>query len=211
MHATVKRSAPADMASSWITGADRHLHERRSSDRVHTLFRIAHLTCELDEGLCRVRSISDDGMMVTTRRELALGAVVSVRLSDRARLTGQIVWMDKGNIGLRFPETIDCAKLLQSLAAQQLSGRQGAPRLNVNMIGLAVSEIGLQVVRVLDISQHGMRLAHDGGLRPGLSIKLTLENGIERRAVVRWSENAMAGVRLLTPIPYERLQSASGH
>ena len=38
-----------------------------------------------------------------------------------------------------------------------------------------------------------------------------LENGIERRAVVRWSENAMAGVRLLTPIPYERLQSASGH
>lgn len=210
MHATIERFAPSEMTSSWIEGVDRHLPARRSSDRVHTLFRIAHLSCEFDEGLCRVRNISDEGIMVTTRRDLDLGAVVSVRLSDWACLTGKVVSIDHGNLGIRFPEPIDCAKLLQSLATQQSSGRKGAPRLGINMIGLAVSETGLQVIRVLDISQHGMKLAHDGSLRPGLPVKLTLENGIERRGVVRWSENAMAGVRLLTSIPYERLQSASG-
>ena len=209
MHAMIERFARSDKPSGWMEGGRSKALDRRSTERVHTLFRIAHLSCDIDEGLCRIRNISDDGMMVTATRDLDLGTTVRVRLSDWACLTGEVVWLDRGNIGIRFPEAIDCAKLLQSLAAQQQSGRQGAPRLSVSLVGLAASEMGLQVIRVLDISQHGMKLAHDGSLRPDLPLKLTLENGMERRGIVRWSENAMAGVRLLTPIPYEKLQSAS--
>ena len=206
----IDSSAPAVGMSGWRRAAEAKTDDRRSSERMHTLFRIAHLSCDLDEGLCRVRNISDEGMMLSAGLELELGVAVRVRLSDWTCLTGTVVWRDEGSIGIRFPEPIHCANLLRSLAAQQLSGRQGAPRLSVSMIGLAASETGLQAIRVLDISQHGMKLAHDGSLRPGLPVKIMLENGIERRAVVRWSENSMAGVRLLKPIPYEELQSASG-
>jgi hypothetical protein len=182
---------------------------RRSTDRIHTLFRTAHISWRGDSGLCRVRNMSDSGMMIATGLDIEVAAPVRVQLSDRTSLSARVVWRNEDGVGIRFDERMDCAAVLQALAAEQLSSGRRAPRLRVNMIGIAASEMGLHVVRVFDISQHGLKLAHDGSLRPDQQIKVMLDNGVERRAVVRWSDDRMAGVRLFDAIPLDHLRSAN--
>jgi hypothetical protein len=191
-------------------GADVGVQEdRRTSPRIRTLFRVAHLSTDVGDGLCRVQNISDEGMMLVTGLNVIEGDFVVVALSDGVSVSGEVRWTSGTRIGVRFAQAIDSAELLQTLAEQQRGGRQRPPRLAVNTIGLASSEVGLQVVRVLNISQQGMRLAHDGSLRTGLTVKIVLESGIERRGVVRWSDGSMAGLMLLEPLAYQQLESAS--
>lgn len=183
--------------------------ERRDKPRIITLYRIARLSTDLDEGLCRVQNISDFGMGLTTELELCCGGSVRVMLSDTVALSGTVLWAESGQVGIRFAERVDAAAILQRLVSERLTGKHRQPRVPVNAVGFATAETGIQAVRVLNVSQKGMRVAHDGSFVPGLHVKILLENGIERRGVVRWSENATAGLQLLEPIRYQDLQSAS--
>ena len=54
-----------------------------------------------------------------------------------------------------------------------------------------------------------MKISHGGSLRAGVRVKLTLENGLEQRGVVKWSKDRFAGVRFNDPIPHTRLDSVA--
>jgi hypothetical protein len=59
------------------------------------------------------------------------------------------------------------------------------------------------------MSQHGAGFIHDQHFHPGMQVKLLLENGMERRGVVRWSHDGRAGLALAEPISCAALESAS--
>lgn len=183
------------------------VNERRTSGRIRTVFRVVRATTELDNGLCRIENMSDTGAMMTTGLELKSGDRISLGFSDSVTLSGEVVWTAEIRVGVRFSEPIDSAAVLRFLAEEWRAGAQRPPRLGVDAIAIATSESGLQVIRVSNISQQGMRIAHDGSLTEGARVKILLENGIERRAVVRWSQCGSAGVRLLEPIAYRELDS----
>jgi hypothetical protein len=114
-----------------------------------------------------------------------------------------------GRAGIRFETPIDCAATLEHLAEERRSGAQRPPRLPVDTLGIASSELGVRAVRIVNISQQGMKIVHDGSFSAGLAVTILLANGLQRRGIVRWSNGAVAGVRLLEPIAYQELESAS--
>jgi len=182
--------------------------DHRSDTRLCTVFLFAAATTESDEGLCRVKNISNQGMMVVTGLDVAVGEQISVTLSDAITLSAEIIWVDAGHVGLHFSQPIDSASVLEALGEKGTRTHR-PPRLVIGLVGTAATQDGIQPIRALDISQNGMKIAYSGSLEPGERIKVVLENGLERRGVVKWSMNQVAGLRFLQPIPHELVASVA--
>jgi hypothetical protein len=180
----------------------------RQETRLCTVYLFAAASTETDEGLCRVKNISDQGMMVITGLDVAVGQQISITLSDAITLSAEIIWADEGRIGLQFTRPIDSASILDALT-EKGSRTHRPPRLVIGLVGTAVTEDGIQPIRALDISQNGMKIAFGGKLEPGARIKVVLENGLEQRGVVKWSMNQVAGLRFSRPIPHEMVESVA--
>ena len=72
-----------------------------------------------------------------------------------------------------------------------------------------MSEQGLCVAHLHDVSQRGMKIGHDGSFFPGMAVKVMMGPGIERRGIVRWSHDNLAGLILTEPFQIYELGSAS--
>lgn len=182
--------------------------ERRSDGRVQTVFRVARVITATDEGLARIRNISDQGARLRTLIPLPLWDVLILQLADGMELSGQVVWTEGDEFGLKFDHAISCADVLATLAAGARSGAARPVRLSLATTAMTRSECGLRRAEVVDISQRGLKLRHDGNLTEGLHIKVTLPSGLDRLGIVRWSRDNIAGVMLLEPLSVEELGSA---
>ena len=183
--------------------------DRRTDPRIRTVYRVARVATGCDLGLWRVRNISDRGMMLATSATVAVGERISVALSDTVAIEGVVAWSEDGRCGITFDSRIDSAALLAMLVAERRSSEYRAPRLPVSARALAYDETGIHPVTVCDLSQHGIGFSHHGRFRPGMTVKLCLENGVERRGVVRWSDEHQAGLALVDPFTCEDLASVS--
>jgi hypothetical protein len=183
--------------------------DRRDSDRLHTVLRVAEVIREHDVGLWRVRNISDGGMMLATHVQVIPGERLTLNLSDTVSLDGRAIWWDGERCGVAFEEPIDSAAVLGGLVAAQKSARYRAPRLAVATRAIAYCDKGLHTVRVYNMSHHGAAFTHDGCFRQGMTAKLHFETGDDYRGVVRWSEDGRAGLYLTDPVPSAKLESAS--
>jgi hypothetical protein len=183
--------------------------ERRESTRFHTVLRVAQVTRVHDVGLWRVRNISDQGMMLTSRVQVIPGERLTVNLSDAVSIQGRAVWWDGERCGVAFDEPIDCAAVLESLVAERRAGGYRPPRLNVATRAVAYCDKGLHTVRVYNMSHHGAAFLHDGCFRAGMTAKLHFESGEDYRGVVRWSKDGRAGLFLTEPVPCAKLESAN--
>lgn len=181
--------------------------DRRSGDRVQTVFRVARIIAASDQGLARVKNISDHGARLRVPIPFAPSDILTVELADGVELVGQVLWKDSGEFGLKFNQPIDCADLLATLAAGARSGTTRPVRLPVATTALICSERGLRCAKILDISQRGLKLLNDGSLTQGLQVKVTLPSGFDRPGIVRWAKDKMAGVMLLEPLSVEALGS----
>ena len=182
--------------------------DRRSGARVLTVYRVARVKGESDAGLCRVQNVSDGGLMLVTGLALAEGDKVEVAFSEGVVLEGAVAWQKDAQVGIRFTEEVDAARLLQLLAAERGSGQHRPIRLPVDTLAVVYTAAGSLVVAVSDISQYGLKVRHDGSLEPDAQVRVVLSNGTERRGLVRWSRGEYAGLRLIEPIDVELLASA---
>lgn len=183
--------------------------DRRSGDRFRTVFRVAKVVCERAVGLWHIRNISDRGMMLLTRVRVAAGERLSIALSDSVRIEGKVVWYDDGKCGVEFDKPVNSARLLKKLVAERLNPTYRPPRLEVSIPAVAYCERGIHPIRITDISQHGMGFTHDGCLEECSKILVRLDNGIERRGVVRWLSGNKGGLQLLEPFTCAELGSVS--
>lgn len=181
--------------------------ERRADQRLRTVYRVAKVSTGCDLGLWRVRNISDGGMMLATSVEVAPGEHLSIALSDRSTVEGTVVWCEDGRCGIAFDAPIDSAALLASLVAEQRAPDYREPRLPVSAPAIAYDEAGIHSVKVCDLAQHSVGFTHHGSFPAGMKVKLLLENGLERRGVVQWSDEDHAGLALVEPFACEDLES----
>ncbi|MGZ8345776.1 MAG: PilZ domain-containing protein [Allosphingosinicella sp.] len=182
--------------------------DRREGQRFVTVYRIARLNMDSDSGLCRIQNISDTGMMLVTGLAVELGDSVVIALSDSLTIAGEIAWARDARVGIRFIEEIDAAAVLKGLVAKPAGDQQRPFRLSTDTAAVAATPVGTKAVRVVDISQQGMKVGHDGSLVPGIQVTITLSNGLARRGIVRWANEHLAGLRLLEPIGFQDLESA---
>ncbi len=182
--------------------------DRRHGSRHVTVFFIARMMCGCDQGFGRVLNISDGGMMISARLPLTLGDEVTVDLSDNCTLTGTVVWRDSDWAGVKLTTPIDSLALLNRLNEERRHSRRRSLRLPVDKPVIAMSELGIQVVRLRDLSQRGAKIAHDGRLYPGLAVKIRVAPQHDRRGYVRWSRDGIAGLEFLEVLSVDDLSSA---
>ena len=182
--------------------------DRRAESRFQTVLRVGRVVSENDEGLVRVKNISDQGAHLRIRISVLLGDMLTLELAEDIKMTGRVVWTSGNDCGLQFDNSIDCAEMLAKLAASSEKGISRPVRLPVAATAVTRSENGLRLAQVSDVSQRGMKLSHDGSFTEGLSIKITLASGLERVGIVRWSKDNFAGVMFLHPLSADDLGSA---
>lgn len=181
--------------------------DRRLGDRIQTVFRVARVISASDEGLARIRNMSDHGACLRMELPVILSDHLILELVDGVELAGQVIWQHGNEFGVQFDQAIACDTLLAQLAAGARCGATRPVRLPVAATALARSERGLRSVTVIDISQRGLKLVHDGSLTAGLDLKVTLPSGLGRHGIVRWTRDDRAGVMLLEPLSVEALGS----
>lgn len=181
--------------------------DRRAADRFCTVCRIAKIERQDDAGLWRVRNISDRGMMLSADVPVEKGERLEIALSENINLTGRVVWAEKGRCGVAFDEEVDGVGLLKQLAAEQREGGYRAPRLPVRVKATAATDDWTLPIELVDVSQSGAGFVHDGRFEAGMVLKLTLEGGIRRQAVVRWSRGGRGGLWLTEPLERTDLES----
>lgn len=195
-------SALADVAGAHGGNAD-----RRDRSRDVTMFRVARVLARGDQGLARLLNISDWGLMLSIKLDLMLNDEVTVDLSESCTLTGYVVWRDADWCGLKLKEAIDAAALLRRLSEERHAPGARQLRLPIEKRVVVTSELGIQIVRLRDISQRGAKLVHDGRFHPGLLVKIQIRSGVERRGVVRWSRDGIAGVQFTKLLSVDDLGS----
>lgn len=181
--------------------------ERRSGQRLRTVYRVARVIARGDQGLARVHNISDEGLMLSISLDLYLGDTVRVDLSDNCTVSGKVVWRAGGRCGIKLNQPIDGAAVLKQLYDERCAASSRPMRLTHRKALIVSSSLGTQVVALRDISQGGMAITHDGCFTPGLFVKVQLNADVERRGVVRWSENGVAGIALMGLLSVEELGS----
>lgn len=183
--------------------------DRREGARLRTVYRIAHVRTAVDDGLARVVNISDEGMGLQLQFPVMLGDTLTVHLCEDVVLKGRVVWTCGANCGLQLADPVNSEALLRHLALLSSSASGRPLRIPVSKTAVARSERGLRKVEIQDVSQHGMKVRHDGSFTEGLQVKVSLASGTERRGVVRWSRDGIAGLMLLEPFSARELGSTT--
>lgn len=182
--------------------------ENRLSDRTRTVLRVVKVRSSDDEGLARLKNISDGGMMLRLQLPVCLGDMIMVHLDDLRCLSAKVIWTEGQNCGVQFGDTVDSAHLLNQMAQRTRDGASRPIRLDTDACGVAYTPGGIHPVRVRDVSQRGMKVQHHSGFSEGLPVKVLLSSGLERRGVVRWSRGDLAGIQLSEPVSLEDLGSS---
>lgn len=154
-------------------------------------------------GLARVLSLSDDGMVLSTRLQPLLGERLTVDVSDSCSLTGEVIWVQPGQCGLKLAAAIDSAALMQRLTEERATQRRRR-RWWPEKAVVVRSELGLQIVRLREVSRNGAKIVHDGRFTPGMTVKLQLAPGVERPGILSWSRDGIAGVELTEMLDIDR-------
>lgn len=172
------------------------LPERRSRQRLRTVYRVARVTAGGDQGLAKVRNLSDEGIMLSLSLPTCPGAPIAIELSEGCALQGSVIWQEGEDCGVRLRNPIDSAQTLKQLYQERYAGTYRPLRLSLGKTIPVSCEDGTRFVRLRDISQSGMKIAHDGGFTAGLPVKILLGGDLERRGIVRWSREDTAGIWL---------------
>lgn len=146
--------------------------ERRRGSRLRTVYRIARVLANGDQGLARVRNLSDEGIMLSLSLPICLGDTIAIDLSETCSLVGTVAWHEGQRCGVRLALPIDSAGALKRLFEERREGRSRPLRLQLDKSVLVSSELGLQMLRIRDVSQTGMKVVHDGRFTEGLSVKI---------------------------------------
>jgi len=179
--------------------------DRRQDDRIVSVFRPALVEIEGLAGFCLVRNLSPNGMMASVHAQFAPDQPATVQFSDEIAVPGRIAWSEDERIGVEFEREID----VDAVLCEQASTCRGkkikrAPRLPVNCSGELILENGAWLVRILDISQRGIKAA-GASLLVGDQVVVRLPEMEPRKAVVRWAHCGTMGLNFLSPIGFREL------
>ena len=181
--------------------------DRRDAMRLRSVCRIAKIVRVDDSGLWMVRNISDGGMMLTTSVAVAEGEEITVILAEQLALDAHVVWVRDGKCGVEFHEPIDGETTLRQLAEDKAARRYRPLRIALNAMAQAKFNHRLQTIQLVDLSQYGAGIAHNGSVTTGMRLDLLLASGIRREAIVRWSRDGRAGLWLTQPLERTMLES----
>lgn len=172
--------------------------DRRGSSRAVTVYKVVKVERDGKEGLARCRNISDGGMKLDVAMPLMLNDSLMIELTPELVLPARVIWTNSNQCGVAFDRHIDCVQLLNR-AAEAKPLRPRGPRLNSHIPARIAADGEVVATTIKNISQRGMLVTHSGQFRPGLHVKVVMNEGSERDATVQWVRENFAGLFLRTP------------
>lgn len=188
------------------TGPDEGLaDDRRQGDRVTTIYRPVVIRVGDFAGFCLVRNISSGGLLGMVYADFSANQPIRVEFSEGQAVDGTIAWAQDGRIGVAFDRRVDVLRILQELGRKMIDDRiNRAPRLAIERP--VEIEIGKDTTRTAmhNISQRGLKVTNVG-LAPSDEVYVALDGLETRKAVVRWTDDGMAGLNFVRPLEFDRL------
>ena len=201
------------MATRMDTELMRPDERRGSMDcdvRLATVNRVARLVVGDETGLARLHRISNGGVELSSIMDLHVGQMVCLDLSETVSARVAVIAKNGKRYALAFQQEINCAALLRQLVAEARSNRARPLRLTTPPLRAEGRSLkGDLQLELEDISQHGMKVRHDGSFHEGLRVCVQLPNGRECRGIVRWTKGRMAGLQLLDVLSADDLGAVS--
>lgn len=176
--------------------------DRREGKRHMTLFRVGALMIGDQRELCLIKNISAGGMMVRVYCDVAADTPISVELKCGEPISGKVTWVKGENLGVSFDTPID---VLDILATNEHGPRPRMPRIEVDCPVTLYDEGQRIEVRVLDISQGGLKVECETPLMRDADIAVTLPGMAPEAGVVKWTAEDCAGITFNRLLPLATL------
>jgi hypothetical protein len=145
---------------------------------------------------CVIRKISALGATVGTDLAPALGAYVAVELATGQRAPGRIAWTRRGEIGVRFDDSIDVIALLNRNLVSQTPDRRTMPRLEIRCTAHVKSGEHYRPATLRNISARGLQLEGDELPAIGTYVSVFVEGLNIPPGEVIWKRDNLAGVEV---------------
>ncbi|MEA3012063.1 MAG: hypothetical protein QOD42_608 [Sphingomonadales bacterium] len=179
--------------------------ERRAGERHIKILRVGTLVVDGRRELCLIRNISAGGVMAHVYSCFDPGQRVTVELKASQPVTGRVVWVRGGNVGIQFDSAMDVAELLANPRVLDNGWRPRTPRVEIDRV--ATLRIGARTswVDARDISQSGVKIETSTPPATGEEVVLTLDGLQPRHGVVRWQTDNLCGIAFNQLIPFGEL------
>lgn len=159
-----------------------HKSDRRRSERIRTLSRIVRVNDGSRAGFGECRDLSDHGMRQALPVSVPPRHNLEVAFSSEFSVQAEVVWANGHECGIAFHEPVNCMALLSSTYGSLATGDDRQTTFP---------------------STQWEPVAARAKFTPGLRVKLSLENGIEKPAKIRWTMDRLAALVLLHPFTTE--------
>lgn len=165
--------------------------DQRNGERYLSLLRVGALQIDGRHELCLVRNISAGGMLIRPYSTIAAGTALSVELKHGDMVSGVARWTEGGLVGVAFDQPIDVVALLTAAA----DGPQPRmPRIELSCTAWVREDADVYRLRTVNISQGGMCVDGDCGLRADVEVIVSLAGLGPIAGRVKWKEGERFGI-----------------
>lgn len=175
--------------------------DRRLGVRVRTVFQTARVVTEdQSQFLGLLRNISPCGMMIETFVPIRTGAQILIepKMFDPVRAT--VRWSDGRRVGVELHQPVQLDAYLSSRATLAAAHRPRGPRVSTDLRARLRVGVIWHLVRLLDISQGGAKVATDLSVSLGEEVELDLEGVAPFVGHVCWVRGARIGITFVQPV-----------
>ncbi|QHL89765.1 hypothetical protein GVO57_01650 [Sphingomonas changnyeongensis] len=183
---------------------------RPRAERTVSLLIVAKLVAAGQEALCRIRNLSETGLMLETSVALRPADRVRVEVRHHPPLDGLIVWAEGGRAGMSFDAPVAVAALVAPAPApvsRILKSRQprgprvaATARVTVELRGRRLTG------RLCDISLGGAKIMIPVAPRPNDVLQIHVPGLPAKAATVRWVGEEV-GIAFAEPLAYDVLDA----
>lgn len=167
--------------------------ERRTENRIRTVYRPAYIQSPKGPAFAIMRNISPEGACFSGQANAIVGEYITYAIGDSDPIEAEVVWIEDSNFGVRNVEAIEDLNFCSDRPYRSVRLPLQAP------VKLYVAGNRFEGI-VRNVSQQGVCIDNPGFLSDGQLITIEI-GGLEfQSAVVKWANAGRAGVRFATPL-----------
>ena len=151
---------------------------------------------------CEIRKISALGATIGSSLVPPLGERVSVEIATGQRPAGKIAWTGRGEIGVRFDDSIDVVALLNRQLVSQTRERRTMPRLEVRATAHLKCGENFRVAILRNISASGVQLEGEELPPVGSYVSVFVEGLNIPAGEIVWNRDSLVGIELFEELSW---------
>ena len=151
---------------------------------------------------CEIRKISSLGATVASDLAPALGDRVAIELATGQRPAGKIAWARRGELGVRFEDSVDVVALLNRKLVSQTPERRTMPRIEVRCIAHLKCGGRFWPTMLRNISSGGLQVEGEELPAIGTFVSVFVEGLTIPAGEIVWKSGNLAGVELFEELSW---------